>query len=137
MMFGPSDADSIHSSQSFAWKIKRYGNDELRQKFIDQAVPQAEVLGLKIPDDDLQWDAATGHYRIGAIDWDEFQQVVSGNGPCSRQRLAHHRQVQEDGAWVREAVAAHAAKHRAGSDGPKAAARNSDTAQQGRADAAV
>ena len=147
MMFGPPDADSIHSSQSFAWKIKRYSNDELRQKFIDQAVPQAEVLGLKIPDEDLEWDAAAGRYRFGAIDWDEFQRVVSGNGPCSRQRLAHHRQVQEDGAWVREAVAAYAAKH--GEQVPCAAASAPDqgassvaagkstAAQESRADAAV
>ena len=111
MMFGPPDASSVHSSQSFAWKIKRYGNDELRQKFVDQAAPQAELLGLKIPDGDLKWDAAAGHYRFGAIDWNEFQRVVAGNGPCSRQRLAHHRQVHEDGAWVRAAMAAHAAKH--------------------------
>ena len=110
MMFGPSDGASIHSSQSFAWKIKRYSNDELRQKFIDQAVPQADVLGLKIPDPDLAWDEAIGHYRIGAIDWDEFQRVVGGDGPCNRQRLQHHRQVRADGAWVRQAVAAHAGK---------------------------
>ncbi len=113
MMFGPPDAESIHTSQSFAWKIKRHSNDELRQKFIDQAVPQAEVLGLAIPDPDLAWDEASGHYRIGPIDWDEFQRVVAGDGPCNRQRLAHHRRVREDGAWVREAVEAHAAKARA------------------------
>ena len=113
MMFGPSDADSVHSSQSFGWKIKRYSNDELRQKFIDQAVPQAEVLGLKIPDAELKWDEVDGHYRIGPIDWREFQRVINGDGPCNRQRLAHHRQVHEDGVWVREAIAAHAAKQQA------------------------
>ena len=113
MMFGPSDADSVHSSESFGWRIKRYSNDELRQKFIDQAVPQAQVLGLNIPDAELAWDAASGHYRTGPIDWREFFRVIKGDGPCNRQRLAHHRQAHQDGAWVREAVAAHAAKQRA------------------------
>ena len=113
MMFGPPDQASRHSAQSMAWKIKRYSNDELRQKFIDQAVPQADVLGLEIPDPELRWDAHTGHYRIGPIDWQEFDSVVAGDGPCNRERLATHRRVHEQGAWVRDAVAAYARKHEA------------------------
>ena len=109
-MFGPPDEESRHSAQSMAWKIKRYSNDELRQKYIDQAVEQAKALGLEIPDPDLEWDDATGHYRTGSIDWDEFNRVVAGDGPCNRERLAAHRRVHEEGAWVREAVAAHAEK---------------------------
>ena len=111
MMFGPPDGDSPHSAQSMAWKIKRHSNDELRQKFVDQAVPQAQVLGLEIPDPDLAWDQAAGHYRIGEIDWDEFHRVIAGDGPCNRQRLAAHRRAHRQGAWVREAVAAYAQKH--------------------------
>ena len=111
MMFGPPDGDSPHSAQSMAWKIKRHSNDELRQKFVDQAVPQAQALGLEIPDPDLAWDEAAGHYRIGEIDWDEFHRVIAGDGPCNRQRLAAHRQAHRQGAWVREAVAAYAQKH--------------------------
>jgi ring-1,2-phenylacetyl-CoA epoxidase subunit PaaA len=113
MMFGPSDKDSKHSAQSMAWKIKRFSNDELRQKFIDVTVPQAEFLGLKVPDDELELDAETGHYRIGEIDWQEFYEVLAGNGPCNRQRLAHRRRAHEEGAWVREAARAHAAKQAA------------------------
>ena len=111
MMFGPPDGDSPHSAQSMAWKIKRHSNDELRQKFVDQAVPQAQALGLEIPDPDLAWDEATGHYRIGKIDWDEFHRVIVGDGPCNRQRLAAHQRAHRQGAWVREAVAAYAQKH--------------------------
>ena len=111
MMFGPPDGDSPHSAQSMAWKIKRHSNDELRQKFVDQAVPQAQALGLEIPDPDLAWDEAAGHYRIGEIDWDEFHRVIAGDGPCNRQRLAAHRRAHRQGAWVREAVAAYAQKH--------------------------
>ena len=111
MMFGPPDGDSPHSAQSMAWKIKRHSNDELRQKFVDQAVPQAQALGLEIPDPDLAWDQAAGHYRIGEIDWDEFHRVIAGDGPCNRQRLAAHRRAHRQGAWVREAVAAYAQKH--------------------------
>ena len=111
MMFGPPDGDSPHSAQSMAWKIKRHSNDELRQKFVDQAVPQAQALGLEIPDPDLAWDEAAGHYRIGKIDWDEFHRVIAGDGPCNRQRLAAHQQAHRQGAWVREAVAAYAQKH--------------------------
>lgn len=109
-MFGPPDDASTHSARSMAWKIKRYSNDELRQKFIDQAVEQAKILGLEVPDPDLEWDEASGHYRTGAIDWDEFNRVVAGDGPCNRERLETHRRVHEDGAWVREAVAAYAEK---------------------------
>jgi ring-1,2-phenylacetyl-CoA epoxidase subunit PaaA len=93
-----------------AWKIKRFTNDELRQKFIDVTAPQAEFLGLKIPDDKLEYDDATGHHRFGEIDWQEFYEVLAGNGPCNRQRLRHRRAAQEEGAWVRAAARAHAAK---------------------------
>jgi ring-1,2-phenylacetyl-CoA epoxidase subunit PaaA len=111
MMFGPSDAESKHSAQSMAWKIKRFSNDELRQKFIDVTAPQAAFLGLEIPDDDLEYDPETGHYRFGAIDWQEFQDVLAGNGPCNRQRLQHRQKAHDDGAWVRSAASAHAEKH--------------------------
>jgi ring-1,2-phenylacetyl-CoA epoxidase subunit PaaA len=106
MMFGPHDADSAHSSRSMAWKIKRQSNDALRQKFVDQTVPQAEFLGIRIPDADLRWNEARGHYDFGEIDWDEFQRVVSGAGPCNAQRIANHVRAHEEGAWVREAVLA-------------------------------
>ncbi len=110
MMFGPSDKDSKHSAQSMAWKIKRFSNDELRQKFVDITVPQAEFLGLKVPDDDLRFDKNTRHYEIGDIDWQEFYEVLKGNGPCNRQRMAKRRKAHDDGAWVREAARAYAAK---------------------------
>lgn len=110
MMFGPSDKDSKHSAQSMAWKIKRFTNDELRQKFVDITVPQAEFLGLKVPDDDLRFDKKTRHYEIGDIDWQEFYEVLKGNGPCNRQRMAKRRKAHDDGAWVREAARAYAAK---------------------------
>jgi len=110
MMFGPSDADSRHTAQSVRWKIKRFTNDELRQRFVDFTVPQAEFLGLEVPDPALVWDAASGHYRFGAIDWTEFQEVLRGNGPCNRERLAARRAAHEAGRWVREAAAAYAAK---------------------------
>lgn len=113
MMFGPHDADSAHSAQSMTWKIKRKSNDELRQAFIDQTVPQAEFLGLKIPDPKLKWNEERGHYDFGEINWDEFYRIVSGNGPCNRQRLAHHRKAHEDGTWVRDAMRAYEAKQRA------------------------
>ena len=113
MMFGPSDADSAHSAQSAQWKIKRFSNDGLRQKFVDATVPQARYLGLTIPDKDLAFDEATGHWRHGPIDWSEFKRVVAGEGPCNRQRIKHRRQAEADGAWVREAVFAHAAKRAA------------------------
>jgi ring-1,2-phenylacetyl-CoA epoxidase subunit PaaA len=110
MMFGPSDADSKHTAQSMRWKIKRFSNDELRQKFIDITVPQAHFLGLTIPDPQLQLDAASGHYAIGPIDWSEFHAVLRGNGPCNRERLEARRAAHAAGAWVREAATAHAAK---------------------------
>jgi ring-1,2-phenylacetyl-CoA epoxidase subunit PaaA len=113
MMFGPSDTESKHSAQSMAWKIKRFSNDELRQKFIDVTVPQAEFLGLKVPDDELEFDESTGHYRHGEIDWQEFLDVLAGNGPCNRERMAKRRKAHDDGAWVREAARAYAEKHAA------------------------
>jgi ring-1,2-phenylacetyl-CoA epoxidase subunit PaaA len=110
MMFGPHDSDSTHSAQSMEWKIKRVSNDDLRQQFIDMTVPQAEYLGLTIPDPDLEWNEDRGHYDFGKIDWDEFWQVVRGHGPMNRERMAHKRRAWDEGAWVREAAAAHAAK---------------------------
>jgi len=110
MMFGPNDASSKHSAQSMKWKIKRFSNDELRQKFIDVTVPQAEFLGLTVPDDALSFNETTGHYEHSSIDWQEFFDVIAGNGPCNRQRMAKRRKAHDDGAWVREAAAAHAAK---------------------------
>lgn len=112
MMFGPSDADSKHTAQSMAWKIKRFTNDELRQRFVDITAPQAEYLGLSIPDAQLKYNEETEHYDFGPIDWDEFWNVVSGNGPCNRQRLNARKKAHEDGAWVREAAMAHAEKRR-------------------------
>ena len=110
MMHGPSDEASVHSAQSMQWKIKIHSNDELRQKFIDQTVPQADFLGLTVPDPALKWNEARGHYDIGPIDWDEFYAVIKGNGPCNRDRLKTRAQAWADGAWVREAAAAHAAR---------------------------
>ena len=104
MMFGPSDKDSQHSAQSMKWKIKRFTIDELRQKFIDATVPQAEHLGLTIPDPDLKWNEERGHYDHGEIDWDEFMQVIKGNGPCNKERLQARIDAHESGAWVREAA---------------------------------
>ena len=112
MMFGPPDSDSVHSAQSMAWKIKINSNDELRQKFVDQTAPQARYLGLTVPDPDLRWNEARGAYDFGAIDWDEFYQVLQGNGPCNAERMAARRRAHADGAWVREAAAAHAAKRK-------------------------
>ena len=113
MMFGPPDADSVHSAQSMAWKIKLNSNDELRQKFVDQTVPQAEYLGLTVPDPDLAWNDEKGGYDYGAIDWAEFFDVIKGNGPCNRERLAARVKAHEDGAWFREALTAHAEKQAA------------------------
>ena len=110
MMFGPSDRDSAHTAQSMAWKIKRFTNDELRQKFVDVTVPQAQHLGLEVPDPDLSFDEKTGHYRFGEIDWAEFHQVLKGNGPCNRERIEARRRAHDDGAWVREAASAYANK---------------------------
>lgn len=113
MMFGPHDADSPNSETAFKWKVKRQSNDELRQRFVDMTVPQAEFLGLTVPDPDLAWNTETGHYDFGPIDWDEFWRVVKGDGLCNRDRLDARRTAHEDGAWVREAAMAHAAKKRA------------------------
>jgi ring-1,2-phenylacetyl-CoA epoxidase subunit PaaA len=96
-----------------AWRIKRHSNDELRQKFVDMTVPQAEVLGLTLPDPAIAWNDERGHYDYGEIDWTEFKQVLAGNGPCNRQRMEHRVRAHEDGAWVREAALAHAAKQAA------------------------
>ncbi|MBS0337681.1 MAG: 1,2-phenylacetyl-CoA epoxidase subunit A [Proteobacteria bacterium] len=112
-MFGPPDKDSVHSAQSAAWKIKRVSNDDLRQKFIDVTVPQAELLGLAIPDPELAWNPERGHYDIGAIDWDEFWRVVNGDGPLNRERLATRVAAYEEGQWVRDAAVAYADKQRA------------------------
>ena len=112
MMFGPSDATSAHSAQNMAWRIKRHSNDELRQKFVDMTVPQAEYLGLTIPDKDLKWNEATGHYDFGEIDWTEFNEVVKGNGPCNKQRLQTRNKAHAEGAWVREAAMAYARKQK-------------------------
>jgi len=111
MMFGPKDEDSPNTEQSVKWKIKRKTNDELRQQFIDITVPQADYLGLKMPDPDLKWNEERGHYDFGEIDWDEFWQVVKGNGPCNKERIAARTKAREDGAWVREAALAHAEKN--------------------------
>ncbi len=113
MMFGPSDDASPNSAQSMKWKIKRISNDDLRQKFIDASVDQAKALGLEIPDPDLKWNEATGHYDFGEINWDEFFEVVKGNGPCNRERVAARKKAWENGAWVREAATAHAEKRAA------------------------
>ena len=112
MMFGPSDDQSAHSAQNMAWKIKRFSNDELRQRFVDATVPQAEFLGLTIPDPELRFNAETGHYEFGAIDWTEFNEILKGNGPCNRERIEARRKAWDDGAWVREAAVAHAAKRK-------------------------
>ena len=110
MMFGPPDEASSHSAQSTAWGIKRFGNDELRQRFVDVAVPQAEVLGLTLPDPDLRWNEERGHYDFGTPDFEELMRVVKGDGPCNAQRMERRRSAHEDGAWVREAAEAYAAK---------------------------
>jgi len=122
MMFGPSDANSEHSAQNIRWKIKRHGNDELRQKFVDMTVPQAEYLGLTIPDPDLRWNEERGHYDFGDINWDEFNQVIRGNGPCNKQRIEARKKAHEDGAWVRDAAVAYARKQQEKSRTGEAAA---------------
>jgi len=111
MMFGPPDSQSPHTAESVRWKIKLLTNDQIRQRFIDQTVPQADYLGLAIPDPDLKWNEETGHYSFGEIDWTEFYNVIKGHGPCNTQRLRARRQAQADGAWVREAAMAYAQKH--------------------------
>jgi ring-1,2-phenylacetyl-CoA epoxidase subunit PaaA len=113
MMFGPNDSESKHSAQSMAWKIKRFSNDELRQKFVDVTVQQAEFLGISVPDPDLKFDEETGHYTFGEIDWQEFIEVIAGNGPCNKQRIEKRRKAHSDGEWVREAAQAYASKQAA------------------------
>ncbi len=113
MMFGPHDAESAHGEQSMAWKIKRFSNDDLRQKFVDATVPQGHFLGLEFPDPDLKLNEETGHWEFGPIDWDEFWRVVKGGGPMNRDRIAARQKACDGGAWVREAALAHAEKRRA------------------------
>ena len=115
MMFGPPDDDSPNTAQSMAWGIKRNTNDDLRQRFVDMTVPQAEALGVTLPDPDLRWNEERGHHDFGQPDWDEFMAVVKGAGPCNAQRIAHRRRAHEDGAWVREAATAFAAARRGSS----------------------
>ena len=110
MMFGPPDSDSPHTEQSMRWKIKRFTNDELRQKFVDICAEQVKTLGITLPDSSLRYNETTGHYDFGEIDWDEFRNVVNGNGPCNKERLDARRKAWDDGAWVREAAVAHAEK---------------------------
>ena len=112
MMFGPSDSDSAHSAQSMKWKIKRFSNDELRQRFVDMIAEQIKTLGLVVPDPELKWNEARGHYDFGPINWEEFWNVVNGNGPCNRQRLRARVDAYDKGAWVREAAAAYAEKRK-------------------------
>ena len=113
MMFGPPDTESVNSQQSMQWKIKLFSNDELRQRMVDQTVPQAQYLGLTVPDPDLKWNEERGHYDFGEIDWSEFYNVVKGNGPCNRERLDTRRKAWEDGAWFREGLQANADKRAA------------------------
>jgi ring-1,2-phenylacetyl-CoA epoxidase subunit PaaA len=110
MMFGPRDAESPNSEQSMRWKLKRKTNDELRQAFVDQTVPQAELIGLTIPDKDLKWNESHGRYDFGDINWDEFWQVVNGHGPCNKQRIEARKKAYDEGAWVRDAAMAYAKK---------------------------
>jgi ring-1,2-phenylacetyl-CoA epoxidase subunit PaaA len=113
MMFGPSDETSVHSAQSMAWKIKQNSNDELRQKFVNETVPQANYLGLKVPDPHLKWNEEKKGYDFGEIDWSEFYEVLKGNGPCNAERMAARRKAFDDGAWFREGLMAHARKAKA------------------------
>src|SRR6202161_1441909 len=110
MMFGPPDEASPNTEQSMKWGIKRHTNDELRQRFVDMTVPQAEKLGVSLPDPDLRWNESRGHYDFGEIDWDELKAVIKGNGPCNAERIARRRSAHEDGAWVRAAATAYAAR---------------------------
>jgi len=110
MMFGPSDQDSPHTAQSMAWRIKRFTNDELRQRFVDITVPQAELIGLTVPDPNLRWNEERGHYDFSPINWEEFNEILKGNGPCNRQRIKARVKAHEEGAWVREAALAYAEK---------------------------
>src|SRR5690349_10263457 len=112
-MFGPPDGDSTHSEQSMAWKIKRFSNDDLRQRFVDMTVPQAEILGLTLPDPEIRWNEERGHYDFGTVDFTELFEVIKGNGPCNAERMAHRRAAHDEGAWVREAANAYADKQAA------------------------
>jgi ring-1,2-phenylacetyl-CoA epoxidase subunit PaaA len=112
MMFGPPDAESPNTARSMAWGIKRNTNDELRQRFVDMTVPQAEALGVTLPDPELRWNPERGAYDFGEPDWSELKAVVSGDGPCNAERMAHRRAAHDDGAWVREAAVAYAAANR-------------------------
>jgi ring-1,2-phenylacetyl-CoA epoxidase subunit PaaA len=118
MMFGPPDAESPNTEQSMRWRVKRHTNDDLRQRFVDMTVPQAEALGVTLPDAALRWNDERAHYDFGQPDWAEFKRVISGNGPCNAERIANRRDAHDGGAWVREAAAAHAAK-RAAREGAK------------------
>jgi ring-1,2-phenylacetyl-CoA epoxidase subunit PaaA len=122
MMFGPPDAESPNTEQSMRWRIKRHTNDDLRQRFVDMTVPQADALGVSLPDPQLQWNDDRGHYDFGQPDWAEFKRVIGGNGPCNAERIANRQAAHEGGAWVREAAAAHAAKYAARHAGEEAAA---------------
>jgi ring-1,2-phenylacetyl-CoA epoxidase subunit PaaA len=113
MMFGPSDDNSVHSAQSMAWKVKPVSNDELRQRFVDQTVPQAEFLGLKVPDPDLKWNEEKGGYDFGEVDWEEFYRVIKGGGPCNKERLEARQKAWDEGRWFREGLMAHARKRQA------------------------
>jgi ring-1,2-phenylacetyl-CoA epoxidase subunit PaaA len=113
MMFGPHDSESTHTEQSMAWKVKRISNDDLRQMYIDQTIPQGHYLNCTFPDPDLSFDEESGHWNVGPIDWDEFWATVKGNGPMNRERIAHKVQAWDDGAWVREAAEAYAEKQAA------------------------
>src|SRR4029079_9856069 len=113
MMFGPGDADSPHTAQSMKWKIKRFTNDELRQRFVDMCAEQVKILNMTLPDPDLKWNEESKGYDFGAINWDEFWNVVNGNGPCNKERLAARVKAHEDGAWVREAALAYSRKKEA------------------------
>ena len=115
MMFGPSDKESPNSAELIRWRVKRESNDTLRQRFVDLTVPQAKAISVSLPDPDLKYNAETEHWEFGAIDWDEFYQVIKGNGPCNRERLAARRSAHDDGAWVRDAAAAYARKRSAAS----------------------
>jgi ring-1,2-phenylacetyl-CoA epoxidase subunit PaaA len=112
MMFGPNDESSPHSAQSMRWKIKRFSNDDLRQRFVDVCAEQVKLLGMRLPDDQLKWNEEKQHNDFGPIDWEEFRQVINGNGPCNKERLAARVQAHADGAWVREAAMAYAEKRR-------------------------
>ncbi|MFB7325947.1 MULTISPECIES: 1,2-phenylacetyl-CoA epoxidase subunit PaaA [unclassified Streptomyces] len=126
MMFGPPDGDSPNSAASMAWKIKRHSNDELRRRFVDMTVPQAAKLGVTLPDPELRWNEERGHHDFGTPDWSELKRVISGDGPCNEERMARRKAAHEDGAWVREAASAHAAKRAARSGATRDAGNNEE-----------